>query len=214
MHRLIDTGLEQLTAVVCKMGEAAERAIELSIEGYIGGRTSTESVREISDILETMSLEVENKAFELIAKYQPVASDLRIIKSYMKIAYDFERYGRYALDTSSVGDQLGGLRECDRWMRDFVTEMSSEVVGMVKTSLQSLRTFDAALARTISEPENRVDKMYLDYLGKLVDEASAASKCMISSVLVIRYLERIADHATYICESVVYLATGEKITLR
>ena len=214
MHRLIDTGLEQLTAVVCKMGDAAERAVELSLDGYVNSKTSTESVREISDILETMSLEVENKVFELIAKYQPVASDLRIIKSYMKIAYDFERYGRYALDTSSIGDQLGGLKDCDGWMRDFVTEMSSKVIGMVKMSLQSLRNFDATLARAISETENQVDKMYFDYLDKLVQRAPAASKCTISSVLVIRYLERIADHATYICESVVYLATGEKITLR
>jgi phosphate transport system protein len=132
----------------------------------------------------------------------------------MKIAYDFDRYGRYALDTSYIGDRLGGLKECDAWMRDFVTEMSEKVLSMVKTSLESLRSFDAMLARAITQTENEVDKMYFNYLDKLIQEAPAAGKCTISSVLVIRYLERIADHATYVCESVVYLSTGEKITLR
>jgi ABC-type Fe3+/spermidine/putrescine transport system ATPase subunit len=64
-----------------KMGDEAERALKMSTDGFVNSRNSTVSVREISEILGAMSLEVENKAFELIAKYQPVASDLRIIKS-------------------------------------------------------------------------------------------------------------------------------------
>ena len=59
--------------------------------------------------LVSLTVDVEEKAFELIAKYQPVASDLRIINSYMKIAYDFERYGRYAWDISFIRKRLGGL---------------------------------------------------------------------------------------------------------
>jgi phosphate transport system protein len=56
--------------------------------------------------------------------------------------------------------------------------------------------------------------MYFQYLGKLVEQAGATNQCTISSILVVRYLERIADHATYIAEAVVYIATGQKVTLR
>jgi len=56
--------------------------------------------------------------------------------------------------------------------------------------------------------------MCFEYLGKLVEEAGVTNECTISSVLVVRYLERIADHATQIMEAVVYIATGEKVTLR
>jgi phosphate transport system protein len=56
--------------------------------------------------------------------------------------------------------------------------------------------------------------MYFKYLNRLVEKAPATNKCTISSVLVARYLERIADHATYVGESIIYLATGEKVTLR
>ena len=57
----------------------------------------------------------EDKTFELIARFQPVASDLRAIKSYMKIGNDFARYGRYALDISSINDQLNALTLCEPW---------------------------------------------------------------------------------------------------
>ena len=86
MTRLLDVGLEQLTVMVYRMGEVAEKAIDVSITRFMNGEDATNVVREISDVLATMTVEVENKAFELIAKYQPVASDLRIINSYMKIA--------------------------------------------------------------------------------------------------------------------------------
>src|SRR3990172_4709616 len=109
MHRLLDVGLERLTATVYRMGEVAEKAISISIKGFMNGKDATESVHEISEMLAAMSVEVENRAFELIAKYQPVASDLRIINSYMKIAYDFELYGRYAWDISFICKRLGGL---------------------------------------------------------------------------------------------------------
>ena len=69
---------------------------------------------ELSEILVAMTMDVEEKAFRLIAKYQPVASDLRIINSYMKIAYDFERYGRYAWDISSISKRLGATRKLRR----------------------------------------------------------------------------------------------------
>ena len=83
---------------------------------------------------------------------------------------------------------------------------------MVTTSIQALRNHDAELAKTMSKMEEHVDKLYCDYLDKLIATTST-TECTISSLLVVRYLERIADHATYIGESIVYLATGKKITI-
>ena len=98
MSRLLDSGLEQLTTILLKMGDIAEKTVTRAIAGFIKGTDVSEEVRELSEMLLMMTVSVEDKAFELIVKYQPVASDLRIINSYMKIAYDFERYGRYAWD--------------------------------------------------------------------------------------------------------------------
>ena len=116
MHRLLDKGLEELTATVFKMGEVAEKALAISISGFVKGRDTSEDVHELSEMLVTMTVEVEEKAFGLIAKFQPVASDLRIINSYMKIAYDFERYGRYAWDISYISKRVGTMKDCEKWI--------------------------------------------------------------------------------------------------
>jgi len=214
MSRLIDTGLEQLASMVFRMGELAHKTVSLSLNGYIEGTNAYEEVQNLSDVLITMADEAEDKAFELIARFQPVASDLRILKSYMKITYDFARYGRYALDVSQIYARLGGLKECKDWIKQSIREMSEKVLIMVRTSVDSLKSHDTNLARTLSETEKQVDSMYFEYLDRLVEKAPATNRCTISSVLVVRYLERIADHATYIGESIIYLATGEKVTLR
>ena len=86
------------------MGGVAEKALAASISGFIEGKDVSKDVHELSEILVNRTVEVEEKAFSLIAKYQPVASDLRIINSYMKVAYDFERFGRYAWDISFVSN--------------------------------------------------------------------------------------------------------------
>jgi phosphate transport system protein len=214
MSRIIDIGLEELSVLLCRMGELTYETISLSMKGCFEGKDVYDRVHEMSSVLVSMSEQAEDKTFELIARFQPVASDLRTIKSYMKIAYDFARYGRYALDISYINQRFGGLKECEAWIPEYVEKMSQKVLSMVRISLDSLRTHNTELAKTVSKPEQAVDEMYFGYLDKLVERAPATSNCTISSVLIVRYLERIADHATYICESVVYLATGEKITLR
>jgi phosphate transport system protein len=214
MPRLLDKGLEQLTTLVFKMGETADLALTTSISGFVRGKDKSENVYELSQILDSLTVEVEEKAFGLIAKYQPVASDLRIINSYMKIAYDFERYGRYAWDISSISKRLGALQDCEKWIPEFIEDMGDKVLKMVRISINSLKTQNTELAKTISKSEKEIDEMYFEYLSKLVKGAQATNQCTVSSVLVVRYLERIADHATYIAEAVFYIASGQKILLR
>ena len=213
MSRIIDRGLEEQSVLIVRMGELTFDTLALSIHGYLEGKSVKKQVSELSDILLSMNAKVEDEAFQLIARFQPVATDLRTIKSYMKIGNDFARYGRYALDISYINDQLHGLTECESWTRDYINEMSEKVLSMVKTSVEALKKQDIILAKTISETERQVDKMYFDYLHKLINGEQASGKCVLSSALMTRYLERIADHAVYICESIVYIVTGEKVNL-
>ncbi len=212
MHRLLDVGLEQLTATVYRMGEVAEKAINISIRGYVNGKDTTDQEHEISEILGSMSVNVENKAFELIAKYQPVASDLRIINSYMKIAYDFERYGRYAWDISFTHKKLTGLERCADSM-DSMLRLVEKVFEMVGKSVKALREHDAELAKTLASTEKEVDQLYFEYLDQLAN-TTKPNRCVMCNLLVSRFLERIADHTTYVGESIVYIVSGEKLSLR
>ena len=213
MSRIIDVGLEEQSVLITRMGELTYETLALSIQGYLKGKSVQEEIGEMSDTLIAMADKIEDKSVELIARFQPVATDLRTIKSYMKISNDFARDGRYALDISFINDKLRGLKECDNWFEDEVEEMSAKVLQTVRISIDSLRKHDVILAKSISETEREVDKMYFDFLQKLVKSKGRSNNCIISSVLMTRYLERIADHATYICESIVYIVTGEKVSL-
>jgi phosphate transport system protein len=213
MNRIIDRGLEEQSVLLARMGDLTYEARALSIHGYLEGKSVQGQVRDLSDVLMFMADKAEDKTFELIARFQPVASDLRTIKSYMKIANDFARYGRYSLDISVINEQLHGLAECKADTREYIRVMSDKVLAMVKVSVDSLKKYDVALAKSISATEMEVDKMYLDYINKLINDDQINSKCVLSSALMTRYLERIADHAVYVCESVIYIVTGEKVKL-
>lgn len=212
MNRLLDAGLERLTTILLRMGEVAEEAVELSIDGFLKGLDVSDRMRSLSETLVSMSVDAEDKAFELISKYQPVASDLRIIKSYIKIAHDLERYGRYGWDISFIHKRLAQSERCEDPLA-VIKRMSGKVMDMVHVSIEALRKHDAELAKTLAKTENEVDELYFEYLD-FSAEASISPRCLVTNVLAVRYLERIADHATYMGESIVYIATGEKVVLR
>ncbi len=212
MARLLDTGLEQLIMMVYKSGEVAKNAINMSIRAFMNGKDVRGEVRALSDVINSMTVEIENKAFELIVKYQPVASDLRIINSYMKVAYDFERYGRYAWDISFAHKKLGALGQCD-FASDLMSKLVEKVSEMVGKSVIALKEHDAQLAKTLAVTENEVDALYFEYMDQL-SKTRAKNLSVMCNFLVSRYLERIADHTTYVGEAIVYIATGEKISLR
>jgi phosphate transport system protein len=206
--------MEQLANMLVRMGELAHKTIALSIRNYVESTDGYAQVREQSNMLVIMSEEAEDKASELIARFQPMASDFRILKSYIKIAYDFARYGRYAYDISQIYERLGGLTTCEEWIKESIEELSEKVMIMVRKSVDSLKSHEVKLAKTLTETERQVDKMYSRYLDVLIEKSPSTTQCTISSLLVVRYLERIADHATYIGESIIYLATGERVSLK
>jgi phosphate transport system protein len=212
MSRLLDVGLEQLTKILLRMAQAAEKAVNTSITGFMDGLDVSEQVGELSEMLIAMAVSVEDKAFELIAKYQPVASDLRLINSYIKIAYDFERYGRYAWDISSTQQRFAASKRCV-YSEDLMEKIMEKTVQMVHTSVQALRENDSEMAKSLAQTENEVDELYSVYLENL-SKAPPETRCIVCNLLVVRYLERIADHATYVGEGIYYVATGKKVLLR
>ncbi len=213
MSRPLDVGLEVLTKMLLKMGEAAKEAVSLSIDGFLNMVDVSERVRSLSELVFLMGQELEDKAVELIIRYQPMASDLRLLKSYMKIAYDFERYCRYAWDISFTHKKLMTSIILERPPAS-LEEMAKKVVKMVYLSVEALKRRDVEMAKSLAIMEDDVDNMYMGQLNALTEELPAVTKCMVSNLLVARHLERIADHAAYVGESLVYMITGERVILR
>jgi phosphate transport system protein len=204
----MDMGLERLSNAIGDMGNLAQDSVMRAIQAYAKGEKITSQALDRAHQLSALASEVEELAVELLARYQPVASDLRYIKSCLEIAYGFSRFGRYAYDIAQVLEIFGDVSRCDRTP---VEALSGQVSEMIHTSLQSFRTKDTKLARALRHEDDMVDKLYLDYMKKITKDKTISVKCALASTLVMRYLERIADHACYIGDSVIYIVTASKI---
>jgi len=203
----MDMGLERLSNAIGDMGNLAQDSVMKAIQAYAKGEKITQEAVTRAHQLSTVANEVEEIAMELLVRYQPVATDLRFIKSSLEIAYGFQRFGRYALDIAQVLEIFGDLSQCDK---AGVEEMSNKVAHMINTSIQSFKSRDTKMARSLRHEDDQVDKMYLDQIRR-ISKANDQVKCALASTLEMRYLERIADHTCYIGDSVIYIVTGSKI---
>ncbi len=203
MPRLMDMGLDQLNSLLLEMAELSKQAVSASIDAYTQGGQGVE-VREMSHRLHFLHRQVSDLSMEMIARYQPVASDLRFLKACLEISYGFYRYGRYALDITQVLDMFGDLSGCDR---SYVVETAQRTQEMIRMSVEAFARRDVDTAKKIHLMDDAVDERYRENLRRTI-EAKGDVRCSLSATLILRYLERIADHATYIGDTVQYITTG------
>jgi phosphate transport system protein len=194
------------------MSRISERSVITAIDSYEKGTSVKKTIFDWSEKLRVLQDEVSDLAIELIARYQPVATDLRYIRSCMEISYGFSRFGRYAYDIVDVLETMGPVGECDKTP---VLEMSGTAREMIKLSVLALHSRDKNAAQELYKMDDTVDALYRKYLRESLtprspkDKKLADPRCYVSALLILRYLERIADHACYIADSVHYIATGE-----
>jgi phosphate transport system protein len=207
MPRLMDIGLEKLTNLVLEMASLSEKSVATSIQAYSSGKNLTSEIKEWSDRLGKMQEEVSELSIELIARYQPVASDLRFIESCMEISYGFYRFGRYAYDIAEVLEMFGTLSECDHKIVDVTAKTTQE---MIRMSIDAFTKRDLELARNIDKLDDFVDEKYREHISQSLRDSSVNLKCTMSATLILRYLERISDHSAYIGDSVMYIVSGQR----
>jgi phosphate transport system protein len=213
MERPLSIGLDQIKTLLLKMGRLSIDSLELAMSGFLEGEDNFVKIKSWSNTLLILSEAVEDRATELIALHQPMAGDLRRLKASIKIAYDMERYGRYCLDISDILHRMGGWDPFPEGELT-VSEMGDKVSEVVALSVQLTETMDEALIWELSRAEAEVDELYIENLSRLADCTECDSKTIVANLLTIRYLERIADHASYIAEYITYATTGKRITLR
>jgi len=204
----MDMGLERLSNAIGDMANLAQESVMKAIQAYAKGERITKEALNRAQQLSMLAAEVEELGVELLARYQPVATDLRFIKSCLEIAYGFSRFGRYAYDIAQVLEIFGDLSQCDK---SVVENLSGKVTKMMQTSIVSFKTRNTDMARSLRDEDDEVDKAYRDYIKGVTQQKQIQLTCALASTLVLRYLERIADHACYIGDSVIYITSGKKI---
>ena len=204
MTRLIDPSLQKLSFIMAEMGDMVIESISLAIDSYLNGINTKDKVLALSNAIRTKYFEVEDLTFDMLLKYQPVADDFRLIRSSTEISYAFSRFGRYAYDITLVRDLFGDISECKNAS---LVESSKKVKHMIKEAVMSFAELDVRKAVKIREDERFIDRIYKDRIPKLIE--SHNTKCALAEALLLRYLERIGDHAVFMSDGINYIVTGK-----
>ena len=204
MSRLIDPSLQRLSYTMADMGEMVIECMSLATDSYIRGTNTKSDVLELSDSIRSKYFEVEDLTFDMLLKYQPVADDFRLIRSSTEISYAFSRLGRYAYDIALVRDLFGDVSDC---INPSLIESTDKTRHVIREAVLSFANLDIRRAEKIREYENTVDMIYKARLPRLIGHDN--TKCALAEALLLRYLERIGDHAVFMSDAVNYIVTGK-----
>jgi phosphate transport system protein len=204
--------LESLKRRVMEMGKTTEEMVALSSAALIDKDTSAmERVLAHEANLDRFQLEIDGESVRLITIYTPIAKDLRFLLMVTRINAELERIGDQAVNNCEYVQTLSGVGPVP--LGD-ISKMSEITRGMVRDALDAFDQEDIGKAELVLECDDEVDQLYnqtfSDLLEDTTDEADRLSRSM-NLILVARSLERIADHATNICEEVIYMVNSEDI---
>ena len=160
--------------------------------------------------IDNWEVELEEECLKVLALHQPVAIDLRVLVTVLKINNDLERIGDLASDIAERAESLAMKPEI-AFPFDFIT-MAKQVRAMLKKSLDAFIDLNEDLASEVCQADDAVDDIHVDMFAKLrhgLYERPDKIEELLEYMSISRYLERIGDHATNIAEDVIYLCKGE-----
>jgi len=159
-----------------------------------------------------IEVETDEQCLLIIARWQPVASDLRFVTLALKMVTDLERIGDLAVNICERTIDLAGRPAI--WPWDELKEMTRITRGMVQGSVDAFVQGDAALAQSIIDQDDEVDDLYVlafQHVLAIMQEHHEDLPGGIHALSVLKWLERIADHATNLSELVVFMVKGKDI---
>lgn len=205
-----DKELEALHIDVIKMGAMIEDAITNAINGLISGdKDVCMQVVNGDKNVDEMEKQIETKCLRILWHDQPIAKDLRAVSTAIKMITDMERIGDQAQDIADIALRLHA--HSIEQISASIPRMAEEAVKMVHNSINAFVDGDLALAKATIDNDDVVDGMFdsiKQELIELIRNNSAFADGVIDALMIIKYLERIADHAVNICEWVEFYQTG------
>jgi phosphate transport system protein len=203
--------LNNLKMDVLTMGGLVEEAIGKAIHALVkNDHALAESIIKDDENINEKEKTIESQCIIILATEQPVASDLRLIISILKTIRDLERIGDYAahLAKAIVNFEAGSLSQHDN-----IGKITEVCISMLKDTLTAFSHGNVELAEKVKEQDDIVDSMYLqlfkELLGNMRNDPEHI-KQVSALLLVAKYLERLADHITNICEEIVFMCTGKR----
>ncbi|MCT2537566.1 phosphate signaling complex protein PhoU [Aquibacillus koreensis] len=207
--------LNTLKAMIIDLAHGAEKLLYDAVQAlYTADIDLAKQVIAYDKELDKKDMQINEAAILLIAKQQPVASDLRRLIVAIRTSSDLERMADNAKNIAKATIHLGENHGIE--IHSSIKEMKNVAIDMIDLSIKAYENEDITLARKLGELDDHIDGMYSSMLKELLEE-TATNPEKIQHIMQMafsgRYIERFGDHATNIGESIMYLVKGESFDL-
>lgn len=210
-RHFFDRELEELHLQIIKMGSLVEESIEKTMLAL--KKQDIELARDIfenDDVIDEFEQKIERICLTLIARQQPLAKDLRTISTALKIITDMERIADHSADIAEITLRMANVKYIKPLID--IPKMAELAKNMVNKSIDAYIKQDIELAQAVCDSDDEVDNLFskitLELINLMKNDSSTVEQA-IDFMLIAKYLERMADHATNIGEWVVFNVTGE-----
>ena len=177
---------------------------------------AVEKIIKADDKVDELQKIIEEECIKFIATEQPLATDLRRVFTASKIVTDLERMADHAVDICKITKRIGGNINSFKESSDEIWEMDKKVRSMIKSAIDSYINEDDDAAYKICERDDEIDAFYKSLFTNLVNAIKLDDHLINQGtqlLFVIKYLERIGDHVTNICEWTIFSKTGVYVDL-
>jgi phosphate transport system protein len=216
VHRHLDDELSHLRDLLIEMSTIVDDQIRDAIQAVSKCDLDlAQSVRDRDDEVDAFELKIDHQCERILALYNPVAVDLRLIIFAVKINTDLERIGDHAKNLAKNTRYLAETPELIE--KTAIPEMADMARSVLKEAEQAFIKRDRVLARRVLARDRQIDNFYLDNFFQIVEHAQSMpehAEAWMHLVTMSKGIERIADHAKNIAESVIFLVEGTDIRHR
>ena len=204
--------LNKLNEEILNFGAMAEKIISMAMESLLNHNTNLAlDTIAFEEEMDKKAEELETQCLEILALQQPMAKDLRLVASIIKMISDIERIGDLSEDIAEATIKIGN----EAFIKPLIDipKMADIARDMIKKALDCYMKEDVSLAYKVFTMDDIVDSIFKDVSTEifyLINKEISFIHQGMQLLLVARYLERIADHTTNICEGVNYIVTGNR----
>ena len=211
MRNRFDRQLKQLNNELIEMGDLIQDAIRNAVSALITrDAEKAKVIIESDNQIDNKEREIEALCLKLLMQQQPVASDLRIISSALKMITDMERIGDQASDIAEITVTLSQFEYIKKL--DHIEQMAKETMIMLMNCLEAFINRDIGMAHKVIKHDDIVDELFAKVKNELVlliNEDVRNGEQAEDFLMIAKYFERIGDHATNIAEWVIFSISGE-----
>lgn len=211
MREVFHQSLEDVQDRLVEIADLVTVAIDRATRAFGTSDVAlAEEVIEADAIIDEKAFALDELAIEILARQQPVARDLRIVVTALRVSASLERMGDMAEHIAQLARSRFPERAIPKGLKGTFTRMGELDVEVSRKLSELLRTQDLRIAEAIRDADDDIDELHVSVFEKVLgDSWKGEATATVDATLASRYHERFADHAVSVAKKVVYLATGD-----